>query len=143
MASALTTPVALIIFNRPERTAGVFPPCGATRTRVCRCGWCPRSRVATDAAKCIATRAIVEQVEWPREVSRRLAKQNLGLRRNVAEGLDWVFGRTERAIILADDCPPDPSFFPFCEDLLKHYAQDRHVGAIGRHQPRSSAHCVA
>jgi hypothetical protein len=64
-------------------------------------------------------------------VHRRFAETNIGLRRNISEGLDWVFEQTERAIILEDDCLPDASFFPFCEQLLDYYADDRQVAMIG------------
>src|SRR3982074_654392 len=114
MASELTTPVAFIIFNRPERTAEVFAAIRAARPPqlfVIADG--PRTGVQSDAAKCAAVRAMIENVDWPCQVFRRFADENLGLRRNVSEGLDWVFGQTERAIILEDDCLPDPTFFPF------------------------------
>ena len=35
------------------------------------------------------------------------------------------------ALILEDDCLPGSSFFPFCEDLLDRYAQDREIATIG------------
>jgi hypothetical protein len=131
MANAVTTPVVLIIFNRPELTAKVFAAIRAVRvTQLFVIADGPRLRMKTDQAKCAATRAIIDSVDWPCQVFRRFADQNLGLRRNVSEGLDWVFSKTERAIILEDDCLPDASFFPFCEELLNRYAQDRHVAAI-------------
>ncbi|MDI6774076.1 MAG: hypothetical protein QME60_01595 [Verrucomicrobiota bacterium] len=37
----------------------------------------------------------------------------------------------ERAIILEDDCLPDPSFFRFCEELLDRYGDDNRVMHIG------------
>jgi len=131
MVAGLTTPVAFIIFNRPKQTAKVFSAIRAARPPqlfVIADG--PRANVESDRANCAATRAIVDQVDWPCEVRRRFADQNLGLRRNVAGGLDWVFEQTERAIILEDDCLPDATFFPFCEELLKRFSQDRHVAAI-------------
>jgi hypothetical protein len=131
MASALSTPVAFIIFNRPEQTVEVFSTIRSARPPqlfVIADG--PRSHVQSDAARCAAARAIVGRVDWPCKVHRRFAKQNLGLRRNVSEGIDWLFAQTDRAIILEDDCLPHPTFFPFCEELLARYAQDRHVAAI-------------
>jgi hypothetical protein len=131
MPSGLTTPVALIIFNRPDRTARVFGAIRAARpARLFVIGDGPRETVPSDAADCAAARRVVEQIDWPCEVHRRLAAENLGLRRNVAQGLDWVFAESERAIILEDDCLPDPTFFPFCEELLERYATDPQVGAI-------------
>src|SRR6266404_3172582 len=132
MVSALTTPVVLIIFNRPERTAEVFATIRAARPAqlfVIADG--PRPIVKSDASKCSAARAIIEQVDWPCQVLRRFAEQNIGLRQNVSEGLDWVFSQVKQAIILEDDCLPDSSFFPFCEELLAYYAQDPQVAMIG------------
>ncbi len=45
-------------------------------------------------------------------------------------GLDWVFSRVERAIVLEDDCVADETFFPFCAELLERYADDARVMAI-------------
>jgi hypothetical protein len=132
MASALSTPVAFIIFNRPEQTTKVFAAIRAARPRhlfVIADG--PRSKIKADREKCAATRAVVEGIDWPCEILRRFAETNIGLRRNVSEGLGWVFDQAERVIILEDDCLPDLTFFPFCEDLLEGYARDRHVAAIG------------
>src|SRR5437667_9331659 len=99
MVSGLTTPVALIIFNRPERTAEVFAAIRVARPlRLFVIADGPRLNVKTDASKCAAARAIIEQVDWPCQVLRRFADHNLGLRRNAAEGLDWVFCQVERAI---------------------------------------------
>ena len=66
----------------------------------------------------------------PARSRRKFAASNLGLRRNVSEGLDWVFAQTEEAIILEDDCLPEPSFFPFCDELLERYREDATVGMI-------------
>lgn len=132
MDNVLRTPIVLILFNRPEPTAQVFAAIRAAQPPqlfVIADG--PRKHVPTDVAKCTAARAIVDNVDWPCQILRRFARENIGLRRNVLEGLDWVFSQTERAIVLEDDCLPDASFFPFCEELLERFSQDRQVAAIG------------
>jgi hypothetical protein len=58
----------------------------------------PRSAVEIDVAKCAATRAIIDGIDWPCQLFRHLSETNIGLRHNVSEGLDWVFNQTERAI---------------------------------------------
>jgi hypothetical protein len=132
MDSRLRTPVVLIIFNRPERTREVFAEIRAAQpSELFIIADGPRPNVASDVAKCAAARATIERIDWPCQITRRYSDSNIGLRRNVSVGLDWVFSQTERAIILEDDCLPDPSFFPFCEELLERYAEDRHVGMIG------------
>ena len=131
MDNDLRTPVVLILFNRPKNTAEVFAAIRAARPpQLFAIADGPRRDVESDVAKCAAARAIIGKIDWPCQVFRRFANENLGLRRNVSEGLDWIFDQTERAIILEDDCLPDPSFFPFCEELLERYAEDRHVAAI-------------
>ena len=57
----------------------------------------------------------------------------MGVRLRMASGITWVFAQVEEAIILEDDCLPDPTFFPFCEELLERYRHDQRVAAIGGH----------
>src|ERR1700682_5456116 len=132
MVNGLTTPIFFIIFNRPERTAEVFAAIRAARPPqlfVIADG--PRPGIDGDVTKCAATRAVIQRVDWPCQILTRFSERNIGLQRNVSAGLDWVFSQTERAIILEDDCLPEATFFPFCEELLERYAEDRFVGMIG------------
>ena len=55
---------------------------------------------------------------------------NLGCGKRPATGISWVFQHVEEAIILEDDCVPDPSFFRFCEELLARYRRDERVMMI-------------
>jgi hypothetical protein len=48
----------------------------------------------------------------------------------MSTGIAWVFDQVDRAILLEDDCVPDPSFFPFCEELLLRYADQPRVLSI-------------
>jgi hypothetical protein len=63
-------------------------------------------------------------------VQQEFSDTNLGCRRRVATGIDWIFQQVEEAIILEDDCLPHPSFFRFCQELLERYRDDRRVGMI-------------
>jgi hypothetical protein len=131
MQSDCKSPVALILFNRPEVTERVFAAIRAARPPVLfLIADGPRPNVPSDVARCAAAREVVEKVDWSCQVWRKFAESNLGLRRNVSEGLDWVFAETEEAIVLEDDCLPDPSFFPFCDELLERYHDDANVGMI-------------
>ncbi|MEW6578464.1 MAG: glycosyltransferase family 2 protein [Chloroflexota bacterium] len=126
MNSELDVPVAFLIYKRPDVTRRVFAAIAAARPRrlyVIADG--PRDEA--EAARCAATRAIIEEVDWPCEVFTNYAETNLGLKRRVSSGLDWVFAHEEQAIILEDDCLPDPTFFRFCAELLERYANDPRV----------------
>ena len=56
-----------------------------------------------------------------------MAGENLGARRRYSSGVDWVFSEVDEAIVLDDDCLPDPTFFGFCEELLARYRDDPRV----------------
>jgi hypothetical protein len=77
-----------------------------------------------------ATRAIIERVDWDCEVLTNFSETNLGCKRRMSSGIDWIFDQVERAIILEDDCLPDITFFRFCEELLEFYRLDRRIAQI-------------
>jgi hypothetical protein len=127
----LQTPVAFIIFNRPDTTAQVFSEIRRARPpKLLVVADGPRIDRPGETEKCAASRAIIEQVDWPCEVIRNYSDTNLGCKRRVSSGLDWVFQTVEEAIILEDDCLPHPSFFRFCEELLERYREDERIGII-------------
>jgi hypothetical protein len=122
------TPVAFLVFNRPEQTARVFAEIAKLRPRtllVVADG--PRGTRPGEADLCARVREIVEAVDWECTVHREYSESNLGCRLRVSSGLDWVFSRVEEAIVLEDDCLPDPTFFRFCGELLERYRDDERV----------------
>jgi hypothetical protein len=125
----MDTPVALFLFNRPEPTRRVFERIVQLRPkRLFLVADGPRN--VDEAGRCAAARAVVERVDWPCEVRRNFADANLGCGRRMASGIDWVFEHAEEAILLEDDCVPEPSFFPYCEELLARYRDDERVWMI-------------
>jgi hypothetical protein len=125
----LRTPVAFIIFNRPDRTERVFAEIAKVRpARLLVVADGPRNPSEQD--ECAATRAIIDRVDWDCEVLTNFSDVNLGCKRRVSSGLDWVFDQVEEAIILEDDCQPDPTFFPFCTELLEKFRDDERVSMI-------------
>lgn len=124
----MDTPVALFIFRRPETTARVFAEIARARpSKLLIIADGPSPSRPGEAERCAATRAIVEQVDWPCSVLRNYADTNLGLRARVASGLDWVFSQVDEAIILEDDCLPHPTFFGYCRELLDRYRHAPHI----------------
>lgn len=124
----INKPVVLIIFNRPDTTEKVFeairmakPP----KFLIISDG--PRKEKEGEVDKCEATRAIINRVDWPCEVLKNFSESNLGCRKRVSTGLDWVFKEVDEAIILEDDCLPHPTFFIFCEELLDRFRNDERI----------------
>lgn len=130
----LKTPVAFLIFNRPDTTTQVFKEIAqAQPPKLLVVADGPRPDRPDEAKKCAAARAIIEQVNWPCEVLTNYADTNMGCKRRVSSGLDWVFDTVEEAIILEDDCVPHPTFFRFCEELLVRYRDDERIMHISGH----------
>jgi hypothetical protein len=90
----------------------------------------PRPNRPEDAAKCLETRSLFDDLGWDCNVRREFASSNLGCRGRVSSGIDWLFSQVEEAIILEDDCIPDLTFFEFCGELLQKYRNDPNVSAI-------------
>jgi len=127
----LKTPVVFIIFNRPDTTQRVFNTISLVKPKklfVIADG--PREDNTDDKEKYKKTREIIERVNWDCEVLKNYSETNLGCKKRVASGLDWVFQQTEEAIILEDDCLPDISFFYFCQELLEYYLHDKRIMVI-------------
>jgi len=127
----LVTPIAFIVFNRPDTAERVFAEIAKAKpTKLLVIGDGPRASRVGEAEKVAASRRVIEKVNWPCEVLTNFSDVNLGCTRRVASGIDWVFEQTEQAIILEDDCLPDASFFRFCQELLDRYRLDLRVGMI-------------
>lgn len=127
----LKKPVLFLIFNRPATTQRVFEAIRTAKpSQLFVAADGPRSDHATDTERCRDVRAIIEQVDWPCEVHKNYSAVNLGCKMRPKTGIDWVFSQVDSAIILEDDCLPNPDFFTFCEALLDKYSYDERISVI-------------
>jgi hypothetical protein len=127
----ITTPVALFIFNRPDTTKKVFEEIRkAEPERLFVIADGPRQNVERDKELCKLTREITQNIDWNCKVTRDYAVENYGLRKRVSSGLAQMFNSVDEAIILEDDCIPHQSFFPFCQELLETYHDEKKVMMI-------------
>ena len=127
----METPVAIIIFNRPEITARLLDALAAVRPSslyVIADG--PRPDCHEDIERCQAARALIKSIDWHCRIETCFSDINLGCKYRPETGINWLFTRVEEAIILEDDCLPHPSFFPYCQELLERYRHDSRVMAI-------------
>lgn len=123
-------PVLMILFNRPDLAVQVFE-----RVRLAKP---PRLYLAVDGARdpgrhpadetlIARCRALADKVDWPCEVKTRFSAENQGCGRGPSNAITWFFSQEEAGIILEDDCLPELSFFPFCEEMLRHFAGNPEV----------------
>jgi hypothetical protein len=126
---SLDIPVALFLFNRADPTERVFRRIAEAKpSKLLIIADGPRNEA--ERAGCRAARKVTEKVDWTCEVRRNYSEENLGCRRRMYSGIDWVFSLCDEAILLEDDCLPHPTFFRFCAELLKRYRDDERVMMI-------------
>jgi hypothetical protein len=129
-------PVALFFFNRPKEIVRVMDVLRQVRpSRLFAIADGPRKGSAKDHELCTRARTAVEAIDWKCEIRREYSSDNLGVRQRLTSGLATVFGDVDEAIILEDDCLPDPTFFRFCEDLLKRYRREERVTMVSGSNP--------
>ncbi|MGB3512759.1 MAG: glycosyltransferase family 2 protein [Microcoleaceae cyanobacterium] len=127
----MQTPVAFLVFNRPEVTEKVFAEIRKAKpSQLLVVADGPRLEKTGEIEKCEAVRSIIEKVDWDCQVYKNYSDVNLGCKLRVSSGLNWVFETVETAIILEDDCLPHPTFFRFCDELLEKYREDKRVMMI-------------
>lgn len=126
-----STPVVFFVFNRPAVTERVFreiAKCRPAHLMVVGDGARPQRRGEDELVD--ATRSIIDRVDWECDLRTNFSDVNLGCKQRVASGLEWVFSSVGEAIILEDDCLPNPSFFSFCQQMLDRYRDDTRVSNI-------------
>lgn len=125
----IQTPVIFFIYKRINPTKLVFETISQIKPR--------NLYIIADGPKneeekyaCLNVREVVSKIDWPCNVKRLYSNNNLGVRDRIISGLDWVFEKEDRAIILEDDCLPDGTFFKYCEELLEFYKNHPKVMTI-------------
>lgn len=127
----MTVPILFIIFNRPEITQRVFNEIKKQRPEklyVAADG--PRVSISGEVDRCVKTRSIIDQIDWPCAVFTLFREKNLGCKQAVSSAITWFFNHEVEGIILEDDCLPDPTFFSYCAVLLEKYRTQENVMII-------------
>ena len=126
------TPILFLIFSRPDTTIKVFERIRDIKpTKLYVAADAAREGRPDEAKRCAETRAIINNIDWACEVKTLYREKNLGCKMAVSSAISWFFEQEEYGVILEDDCLPDLSFFPFCEELLIKYKDDDRIGHIG------------
>ena len=122
-------PVLLILYNRVEETHDVFQVLRTVQpTQLYVAGDAPKVDSVFDRMRTYQTRAVI-QPEWPCQ-----------LHTLWQTAIKWFFEQEDEGIILFEDTVPGYDFFPFCEQLLEKYRNDKRIYSIGgfywRHRSR-------
>lgn len=134
-------PVLLLIFNRPDTTKKVIDALRQTKpTHLFVAADGPRPTRPDEKVKTETARKIATTIDWPCEVKTLFRTENMGCRLAVSSAIDWFFEHVEEGIILEDDCVPDPSYFPFAQELLARYRNDKRVMVVAASHFHGEAH---
>lgn len=125
-------PVAFFVFKRPDSTR-IFldhmQDFGIQKIYIFADG----SRNATEKIDTDAVKHEIEkfQVDHPTtQIISKYSQTNVGLKRNIVSGLNYIFEQEEAAIIIEDDCLPTPDFFRFATEMLTKYKDEPKVMSV-------------
>jgi len=121
-------PIAIFAFRRPEHTARLIrsllanPEARASRIYA----FCDGARRQEDAPLVARTRQVIAEAGLPHlELIERPA--NLGLARNVIDGVSRLCADAGRAIVLEDDLILSPTFLRYVNEALDRYRDEPRV----------------
>ena len=125
------TPIVFICFNRPEITQKTFQQIKKLKpAKLFLIMDGPREKNKKDQINVARVKKIIKKINWKCKVYKNFSKSNIGLKKRIVSGLDWVFKKVDKAIILEDDCYPSHNFFIFCENMLNFYQNNNEVLVI-------------
>jgi hypothetical protein len=114
----LTTPVAFIIFNRPDTTALVFAEIAKARPpKLLVVGDGPRAHKAGEAERVAATRAIIEHIDWPCEVLTHFSETNLGCKKGFPAASIGCLSKSRKRLFWKMTACQTPHFLGFVRSL--------------------------
>ena len=125
------TPVVFICYNRPlvtKKTFGQIRKLKPKKLFLIMDG--PKIKNNSDLINCKKVQKIISKINWDCEVYKNFSKINVGLKTRIVSGLNWVFSKVDKAIILEDDCYAEQDFFYFCENLLNYYKRNKKISIV-------------
>lgn len=127
----IDVPVLLIFFARPDTLKQVFESIRETRPSTLLL-WQdgPRENRPDDIENIQKCREIVENIDWDCKVYKMYNEKNYGCDPSTFYSHKWAFSLVDKCIVLEDDFYVDPTFFPYCKELLDKYEHDERINHI-------------
>ena len=123
------TPILLICFKRYEKTLEIFNVIKSVKPE--------KLYVSIDGARNEKEKhdvdkvvSIFDNIDWDCEFKMNRKNINQGCKYGVYNAISWFFENEEYGIIIEDDILPFPQFFPYCEELLEKYKNDKRIACI-------------
>lgn len=125
-------PVLYIIFNRLDTVQQSFESIRKARPpRLYLAADGPRKDRVGEKERCEEVRKwVLSHIDWDCEVHQRFQDTNVGCGHHPADAITWLFENEDYGIIMEDDCVASPSFFPFVEEMLERYKDDKDISIV-------------
>lgn len=125
------TPLAIFCYNRPdllEQILSQIEKLHVTTLFVISDG--PNPKIKGDIVKVNSCRELIKNLDSVENIVRLYREVNLGIYRNIIEGIEFIFSQTDKCIFLEDDTLPDITFFRFCDEMLAKYEDNQKIMMI-------------
>ena len=128
---SFNTPIAYLFYARPKCMEITFPLIRKLR---------PKSlyliadgpKGSMDEDLCTRARTFVEKnIDWDCRLTKFYSESNMGLADRTVSGLNAVFEKENKVILIEDDNLVDSSFFNFCQVLLDRFEHEEQIFHIG------------
>lgn len=124
-SEAVSAPVLLLGFNRPDRLIDLIDSLRPTAPPVVRIAVDGHRADRPGEAELVAAcRATAELVDWTTDVEVLERSENLGLERAIPDAVSWVLTAHESVIVIEDDVTIGPQFIDFAQAMLTRFEDD-------------------
>jgi len=122
-------PFIFLIYNRPDLTKITFDFIKSIKPKVLFIiSDGPKDK--QDYWRVKEVRSIVSRVNWDCKVYKKFRRKNLGCKKSVEDGVDWLFSKYSTMIYIEDDTLPSKDFIKFAELNLIKYKNNEEVSMI-------------
>lgn len=126
------SPILLFVYNRPEHTRLTLEALrknhlsDSSSLYIFSDGY----RNETDREEVIKVRELIRSVEGFAAIHIEEKSENVGLARNIIEGVTGVVNEHEKVIVLEDDLITSPYFLTFMNNVLDRYDQEEKIAHV-------------
>ncbi|MFA6989729.1 MAG: hypothetical protein WC197_06640 [Candidatus Gastranaerophilaceae bacterium] len=122
------TPILFIISHNPEYTQKTFDAIKKIKPKsLFVFSNAPNIKIKAEVKNCQISRNIINQVDWDCDLKTVFRKEKIDHKNFIYDSINSFFKNVKEGLILEDCYEPSESFFPFCQELLEKYRDDKRI----------------
>lgn len=89
-------------------------------------------------------RSYINEIDWDCDLHTFFRDECVDIYTSLWGAMDWLFDNEEQGIVLEEDCVASPTFFTYCDNMLKLYKDNPKVSIISgnNRMPQNNPHGV-